>query len=292
VVAGFPTINTDAWWVIPAAIRSTAPTLMSVSVWMYSGFLALGNLAGEVEDHRVFIVGCGGGAILDCLTYLLPLMVALQVPGKWHDGFLATAFDTILPGLGVAILVVSGVSGYAMYASSLTCYSRALWGIAEKGWLPSILARTNAKTGVPWVAAVAYLLVGCVLIIFDFDFLVTLELVISAGNYVLFFAAFLVLRYKEPDVPRPYRVPGGKLFAWLLVSPPVVLFFALFIAGMLDWRVATILAVMFVLLAICYFALVLPNQRAALSSGAGSSINEGEETAKDVPLLPLTFPSP
>ena len=35
--------------------------------------------------------------------------------------------------------------------------------------------------------------------------------------YVVMFPALLVLRAKQPDTPRPYRVPGGKAGAWLWV---------------------------------------------------------------------------
>ncbi|MGH9461588.1 MAG: amino acid permease, partial [Vicinamibacteria bacterium] len=33
-------------------------------------------------------------------------------------------------------------------------------------------------------------------------------------SYLLMFPAFLVLRYRQPDRPRFYRVPGGTIAAW------------------------------------------------------------------------------
>jgi amino acid transporter len=32
--------------------------------------------------------------------------------------------------------------------------------------------------------------------------------------YLMLFPAFLILRYKEPNRPRPYRLPGGMAGAW------------------------------------------------------------------------------
>ena len=38
--------------------------------------------------------------------------------------------------------------------------------------------------------------------------------------YLLIFPAFLLLRYRYPDVPRTYRVPGGMLGAWIVTLLP------------------------------------------------------------------------
>jgi amino acid transporter len=34
--------------------------------------------------------------------------------------------------------------------------------------------------------------------------------------YILVFAAVLRLRYTQPDAPRPYKVPGGKVGIWVI----------------------------------------------------------------------------
>ena len=44
--------------------------------------------------------------------------------------------------------------------------------------------------------------------------------------YLLVFPAFVVLRYRRADQPRPYRMPGGKPAAW-----GAAVFCTLFIAG-------------------------------------------------------------
>ena len=33
-------------------------------------------------------------------------------------------------------------------------------------------------------------------------------------SYLMVFPAFLILRYRQPDQPRPYRMPGGPVVAW------------------------------------------------------------------------------
>jgi amino acid transporter len=277
-IYGVKEIDPSAWGEIKAGPIDIS-TLMAVSIWMYTGFMALGNLGGEVESPKVFLVGCGSAAILDCIMYLLPLIVTLQVQGSWDDGFFADAFDHILPGLGWAILGAGGISGYAMYASSLTCYSRTLWGIADKRWLPQFLTKTIKRTGAPWAAMLVYVGCCCVLILFDFDFLVTLELVISAANFLLFYTGFMLLRYREPEAHRPWRVPGGKLAMWAMISPIVTIYAALFISGVVVWQYGVALGGVVVLLVVVYFVFV----RRALQQEASQLLQESPEATEGPP---------
>jgi hypothetical protein len=42
-------------------------------------------------------------------------------------------------------------------------------------------------------------------------------------NLLLEYFALIRLKYTEPDTPRPFVVPGGKLGAYLIVLPTIVL---------------------------------------------------------------------
>jgi amino acid transporter len=261
-VAGLPQMDPASWLGGPGSTVTTAggdggsrfdiATLLAMGIWIYAGFGDLGSLGGEVEDHRVFLVGCSGALAGDVLMYLLPLLVTLQIKGDWDDGFFMTAFETILPGLQWGVLLSGAVSCFAMYSSSLTCVSRALWGIADKGWLPGVLTRCSATTNAPYASIVLHMLVCSVLMLFDFEFLVTLELVISTFNFILFYTSFVALRYTEPAAHRPWRVPGGKWLPWCMVSPIVVVNFALMFAGLADWRNAVILGCVGTVLVVVY----------------------------------------
>jgi amino acid transporter len=40
-------------------------------------------------------------------------------------------------------------------------------------------------------------------------------------SYLFIFPSYLRLRYKYPDVPRPYKVPGGLVGAWIVTILPL-----------------------------------------------------------------------
>jgi amino acid transporter len=52
-------------------------------------------------------------------------------------------------------------------------------------------------------------------------------------SYLFIFPALIKLRYSRPDVPRPYRVPGGMVGAWICSVVPT--FWALLATVALIW---------------------------------------------------------
>ena len=60
-----------------------------------------------------------------------------------------------------------------------------------------------------------------------FERLVTIDILLYGSSLLLEFAALIVLRYREPELRRPFRVPGGMAGAWLVgVCPLLLLGFA------------------------------------------------------------------
>ena len=201
--------------------------------WLFTGWNSLGNLAAEVKFPHVYSRGMGIAIVLDVLAYLVTVAAALTVPPSkvvgekiWGDGYLVVAMEVILPGLGTTIAVAAALSIFGMLVNCMTCYARAVAGMAELGWLPSLLAKTRPGTLVPHNSVFAFTVIVSILSLFDFDLLIKVDLILAAESYILTFLAFLRLRYTEADTPRPYKVPLGMFGAWstTLMKIAVMLF--------------------------------------------------------------------
>jgi amino acid transporter len=60
-----------------------------------------------------------------------------------------------------------------------------------------------------------------------FEQLVTMDIVLYGTSLVLEFVALVALRLREPDLPRPFRMPGGLAGAIIAgVLPTLLLIFA------------------------------------------------------------------
>jgi amino acid transporter len=148
---------------------------------------------------------------MDKLSIVTGTWDALAVLGKqW-----GRAGDTavFLLGLGFLYACVANVVTWSLGSNRVAAVA------AEEGLLPEAFGRLHPRFKTPALAFVVMgfvstgLLVGGALLsssqsnIFWMTFRLTALCLLLC--YLLVFPAFLVLRKRQPDQPRPYRVPGG-----------------------------------------------------------------------------------
>jgi hypothetical protein len=86
--------------------------------------------------------------------------------------------------------------------------------------------RSLALRSSPWVAIIfcAIAWAGCMFL--GFERLVILDVLLTGLSILLEFWALTGLRVREPNLARPYRVPGGTLGTILIGLPPLALMIA------------------------------------------------------------------
>ena len=238
----------------PAAQSAQAPVSHSgviaallVCMWNYMGYDNACNVGGEVENpQRTYPLAIILTISLVAVGYLLPILGMLHTgvaPSQWTTGSWA-ALGGIVGGRRLLMAIVAGgmVSSFGQFNALLMSYSRLPLAMAEDGLLPGIFARVHPRTGAPWVAIVACAILYGACLGLGFDRLVTLDVLLWGASLVLEFLALVALRVREPEMPRPFRVPGGVLGTALLgVLPTVLLVLAGFCAeheqifGMSVW---------------------------------------------------------
>ena len=114
-----------------------------------------------------------------------------------------------------ALLIAGGVGGIlTSWNAFIICGSRVMFALAESGVLPAVFARLHPKYRTPWVGVVVLGALSCISPLFGRAILVWL---VNAGAMAVVVAylfvpiAFLVLRRKQPDLPRPFRVRRPRL---------------------------------------------------------------------------------
>ena len=171
--------------------------------------------------NTVFVNGLALGLFLGIIMYFFPLITALTPPEvtnvRWPDGFFVDAMDMAFSGSFYVVILVAIICQFGLLYSSLVCFARIVWGLAELGWLPSALQHLHPTLGSPVNATLAQAAALVPLMFFDLSYLQRLEFTLAAIAYTLTYTSFLRLRYVEPDTPRPFTVPGGKPAAWFLV---------------------------------------------------------------------------
>ncbi|RZC48399.1 hypothetical protein C5167_041347 [Papaver somniferum] len=72
----------------------------------------------------------------------------------------------------------------------------------------------------PWAGILLSSLISFGLSFLDFNNIVAAANILYGLGMLLEFSAFIRLRYKYPDLPRPYKVPGGIPFLCLMCLVP------------------------------------------------------------------------
>jgi amino acid transporter len=94
--------------------------------------------------------------------------------------------------------------------------------MAEDGFLPKFFAKRTV-TGAPWVAILACSAAWALCLGLSFVKLIMLDVLLTGLSILLEFAALVALRIREPELERPYRVPGGLFWAVAIGVPPLAL---------------------------------------------------------------------
>jgi amino acid transporter len=247
-------------WTAPPAGGTSLSTAILVAMWNYMGWDNASTVAAEVENPpvnypRAMLIAAAAVA----LAYVIPL-AGIAVAGVPLDQFttgawVVAATNLAGPWLGIAIVIGGMLSGLGMFNTLTLSYTRLPVALAEDGMLPPWLRLRNRR-GVPWAAIIACGAAWAMALGFTYERLISIDLMLYGSSLVLEFIALIVLRVREPGMPRPFRM-GSLVTASLLSAMPVLLVgYAMWSAR--DERLAGMPALLFGLLIaalgpVCYW---------------------------------------
>jgi amino acid transporter len=173
-----------------------------------------------------------GAVSLVTLSYILPIAAVATTglsPSKWSTGGWADVARAVMGGGTLAEVVAVGITIGGMMGAlgtfnALTLsLSRLPAVLADDGYLPKIFARRNATTGAPYVAIFACAIVWALALNLSFAKLIMLDVLLTGLSILVEFASLVALRIREPNLERPYRVPGGLAGAIGIGVCPLIL---------------------------------------------------------------------
>lgn len=207
-----------------ASLLTAAGLAVIAVLWAYEGWQYVTFVAGEtIDPQRNFPRGLALGTLALVLIYVAAVLAytaALGPADMMASSRVAIdATNRVLgPTAGTLIAVPIIISMLtAAQANSLTS-SRVYFAMANDGIFFKQMAKVHPRWGTPAVALVAAGVWSAILAASG-TFDVLLEYVVFVGwiFYSLVGLAVLVLRRKQPDLPRPFKVPGYPVTPLLFV---------------------------------------------------------------------------
>jgi basic amino acid/polyamine antiporter, APA family len=185
----------------------------AIVFFAYIGFDAISTAAEETKNpQRNLPIGILGGLAICTLIYVIVGFVATGlVPYEQLRASdpLAKALD--VAGLQTASWIVSFGAVVSLSAVLLVFQygqPRIFYAMARDGLLPRWAAKIHPKTRIPHITT---LLTGIVVavgaLVADENEIYDLTNIGTLSAFAIVCIGVLVLRYKDPDRPRPFRVP-------------------------------------------------------------------------------------
>jgi APA family basic amino acid/polyamine antiporter len=181
----------------------------------YLGFENIANLAEEAKQPerdlpRAILLSLG---IAVTLYVLVALAAVALMPTDQLVESQAPLADAAREG---SSKVAGALGGIALFATANTALvsmlvaSRVVFGMAREGEMPKKLAALLPKRKTPWVATLVVAGVSAALVPFgEVGVVASLSSFASLLAFASVNVALIVLRYREPEVNRPFRVPGA-----------------------------------------------------------------------------------
>lgn len=211
---------------------------LAIGMWVYAGYESMSTVAGEIKDPQVIPRATMITVPLIMATYILPTMGGLASLGQWSDwaseGGLSygDVVTQVAPSLGLFFVFIAIIAQFSIFNTYIASGSRGFFALAEDNLAPRILVKCSKDRGVPYIAVLSLGIFSLVMCMFPFSVIVVVDVMLFMSAYALIFIAACILRVREPDLPRPFKVPvGTKVFIAMCIPSLIIIFVAFFING-------------------------------------------------------------
>jgi APA family basic amino acid/polyamine antiporter len=255
-----------------AGIGSAAGTIF----FSYIGLDAVSTAGEEVKNPQTTMPRALIAALVIVTSvYVLVALAALGTQ-PWRDfatqqdAGLATILDNVTHGKWASTILAAGAVISIFTVTLVTMYgqTRILFAMGRDGLLPSRFAALNARTMTPVhntviVAIVAAILSGFI----PLDKLADMVSIGTLTAFIIVSVGVIILRVREPDLPRAFKVPGYP------VTPVLSVLACGYILASLHWYTWIAFSGWVTLALIFYF--VWGRHHSALNEGGDGSVRTG-----------------
>ncbi len=187
--------------------------------WAYDGWVYITWVAGEVKNPRrnvplamllgVLFVGVVYITMNVVYIYALPGTEIQRVETVAH----AAASAMFSPSAAIWLSALVALSCFGAAASCILSSGRIYYAMARDGVFFRRMAKIHPKWNTPAFALIGQGIWACILTLSGrYDQLYTYVMFMMVLFYVLTVVGLFILRWKQPNLPRPYRCTG---YPWL-----------------------------------------------------------------------------
>ncbi len=203
-------------------------------MWNFIGWDNVTTYAGEVNRPvRSYLVSICISFALAFAVYFVTVLITINSGIdflKLNDfGFPLLSEKIGGPFLG-ALTATGGLAmAYGVFSAVMLSISRVPAAMATDNLMPHFLCKLHPRFNTPYLAIIICAAAVSCLVVFSLPELIVIDVLLYGAGLFLEFIALLALRIKEPDAPRPFKIPLNTMMLTVMVSAPAIVFmFALY----------------------------------------------------------------
>ena len=185
------------------------------AMWLFLAVEGVPLAAEEAKDPAKDVPkGIIGAMVFLLFTALLVVVLVPGAAGATAMGASAVPLVDALNATGnsdlATVVNILGLAGLvASFFSIIYGYSRLVFALSRAGYLPRSLSITTVRK-VPARALIVPAVFGFLASLSgEGDLMLAMAVVGATVSYALMAFSHIMLRLKQPDLPRPYKTPGG-----------------------------------------------------------------------------------
>ena len=247
-----------------------------VVFFAYIGFDAVSTAAQEAKNpQRDMPIGIIGSLLICTVLYILVSGIAtgvmsyrdLDVPDP-----IAVVADHAGMGWMSSLIKLGAIAGLSsVILVMLLGQSRIFWTMADDGLLPPFVSRVHPRFRTPWITSIltgiGVAIVSALFTVREAGSLVSIGTLLA---FVIVSIGVLVLRIREPELPRTFKTPA----VWIVA--PLGALSALYLMWFLPWRTWERLIIWFVIGMFIYFLYGVRRSKLAQSRLSGDAATKDE----------------
>jgi ethanolamine permease len=247
-IACMPAVHLERIFTQPLLTHGWAGTIKAIpyAIWWLVMIESVALAAEEAhEPHRTI----PRGLLLAQITLIILVVLTWFFAAAAGKDYKVTGADTnpyplplvyqeVWPDSGhlLAFTVLAICGMIASYNGMIYAVSRQSFALGRAGYLPRVLGQVHANRRTPVISIVVWSLVVSGFVIWAYYDKQAVMVAVLTCNlaaliwYALAMVCLFILRVREPDMPRPYKVPFYPLL------PALVLAMSLFAAAVYAWE--------------------------------------------------------
>jgi len=196
-------------------------------LWSFDGWAGMNNVIEEihnVERNLLLTVITSFPFVIFCYI-MVNISFLTLLSHKDMSISKAVGVDFVQRALGqkvsYAMMVLVGLSSYGTLNGTLFACPRLTLAAAREGHMPFVFSLINQNSGSPVPAILLLTFVSCLMLVPSASSMNSLILLFSQAQWIMYGSSILgvvILRLRQPDLKRPYKVFIGVPIFMTLVS--------------------------------------------------------------------------